>query len=130
MPWTPGSYPPSMKNLDAQVREKAVEIANALLEENYQEGRAIAIAIAAAKKWAENSADRKTSGERLHVIPHPQGWAVRRANAERASFVFNTKTQAQNKAIQMARDENRTVVIHDEDEEFESQSASASSVLS
>ncbi|WP_072330500.1 MULTISPECIES: hypothetical protein [unclassified Paenibacillus] len=54
MPWTQGDYPPSMKNLDTRVRNKAVEIANALLEDGYEEGRAIAIATAQAKEWNEN----------------------------------------------------------------------------
>jgi uncharacterized protein YdaT len=54
MPWTAKDYPQSMKNLTAPVREKAVEIANALLEEGYEEGRAIAIATAKAEEWAEN----------------------------------------------------------------------------
>ncbi|SDD31164.1 hypothetical protein SAMN02799630_02741 [Paenibacillus sp. UNCCL117] len=43
-----------MKNLDTRVRNKAVEIANALLEDGYEEGRAIAIATAQAKEWNEN----------------------------------------------------------------------------
>jgi uncharacterized protein YdaT len=54
VPWTHTDYPQSMKNLDTRVRNKAVEIANALLEEGYEEGRAIAIATAQAEKWATN----------------------------------------------------------------------------
>ncbi|MUG64850.1 hypothetical protein GNP94_02390 [Paenibacillus campinasensis] len=54
MPWSANDYPPSMKNLKPRVRKKAVEIANALLEENYEEGRAIAIATAKAQEWDEN----------------------------------------------------------------------------
>ncbi|ACX64326.1 hypothetical protein MHI43_10350 [Paenibacillus sp. FSL H8-0457] len=54
MPWSKNDYPPSMKNLEPRVRNKAVEIANALLEENYDEGRAIAIATAKAQEWDEN----------------------------------------------------------------------------
>lgn len=42
-----------MKNLHPVVREKAIEIANALLDEGYDEGRAIRIAIARAKEWSE-----------------------------------------------------------------------------
>jgi uncharacterized protein YdaT len=34
------------------VREKAIEIANALLAEGYEESRAIRITIAQAKRWA------------------------------------------------------------------------------
>ncbi|WP_426453306.1 hypothetical protein ACP26L_13880 [Paenibacillus sp. S-38] len=53
MPWRNGDYPPSMKNMDPQIRHKAVEIANALLEDGHEEGRAIAIATAKAKEWHE-----------------------------------------------------------------------------
>ena len=41
-----------MEALPQRVREKAVEIANALLEEGMDDGRAIRIAIAKAKEWA------------------------------------------------------------------------------
>lgn len=54
MPWSPNNYPDSLKNFNLEVRNKAIEIANALLDENYEEGRAIAIATAQAEKWAEN----------------------------------------------------------------------------
>ena len=40
MPWNKRNYPVSMKNLEPRVREKAVEIANALLEEGNEEGKA------------------------------------------------------------------------------------------
>ena len=54
MPWTKENYPVSMKNLSTPVRNKAVEIANALLEDGKEEGSAIAIATAKAEEWAEN----------------------------------------------------------------------------
>ncbi|GGD48707.1 DUF2188 domain-containing protein [Paenibacillus nasutitermitis] len=54
MPWTKDDYPDSLKNFMAPVREKAVEIANALLKDGYEEGRAISIATAQAKEWAED----------------------------------------------------------------------------
>ncbi len=54
MPWTKDNYPVSMKNLSPKVREKAVEIANALLEDGMEEGRAIAIATSQAEEWAKN----------------------------------------------------------------------------
>lgn len=44
-----------MKHLPASVREKAIEIANALSEEEgMDEGRAIRIAIAKAKEWGQH----------------------------------------------------------------------------
>jgi uncharacterized protein YdaT len=42
-----------MKHLPPIVREKAVVIANALLEDGYPEDHCIRIAIARAKEWAE-----------------------------------------------------------------------------
>lgn len=54
MPWSDNDYPISLKNLTPEVRDKAIEIANALLEEGYEEGRAIAIATAKAEEWAEH----------------------------------------------------------------------------
>lgn len=52
MPWTADHFPVAMRPLYPLVREKAIAIANALLEEGMEEGRAIRIAIAKAKEWA------------------------------------------------------------------------------
>jgi uncharacterized protein YdaT len=52
MPWDETRYPASMKRLPALVRAKAIEVANALLAEGYDEGMSIRIAIARAKDWA------------------------------------------------------------------------------
>lgn len=62
MPWTTDRYPLSMKRLPPATREKAIEIANALLAEGHPEGQAIRIAIARAKQWAERHYDRLTTG--------------------------------------------------------------------
>ena len=52
MPWTVDRYPTSMRRLPPWVRHKAIDIANALLDEGMDEGKAIRIAIAKAKEWA------------------------------------------------------------------------------
>jgi uncharacterized protein YdaT len=50
MPWTKTDYPNSFKNLPQAVRNKAIEIANALYKkENMKERRIIATAITNAK---------------------------------------------------------------------------------
>jgi hypothetical protein len=49
MPWTSSDYPNSMKNLDPKVRERAIHIANAILQEGGDEGMAIATGIKRAK---------------------------------------------------------------------------------
>jgi hypothetical protein len=114
MPWNLDDYPASMKNLDSPVREKAIDIANALLKEGYEDSRAIPIAISQAKKWAENGST-KDSERTIHVTPHPHGWAIRRVNGERASFVFDSRDEARDKAMQMGEDEGVAVVIHGAD---------------
>ncbi len=52
MPWTRDDFPASMRHLSEPAREKAIAIANALLAEGMDEGKAIRIAIAKAKQWA------------------------------------------------------------------------------
>jgi uncharacterized protein YdaT len=59
MPWNQQHYPTSMKHLPDGIRDKAIEIANALLAGGHEEGQAIRIAIARAKEWAA----RRSAGE-------------------------------------------------------------------
>lgn len=54
MPWTSTSYPVAMRNLPQAVREKAIEIANALLREGMADRSAIRIALVKAREWAEH----------------------------------------------------------------------------
>jgi uncharacterized protein YdaT len=53
MPWYNGDYPPSYKNQPLLLREKAVEIANALLQEGVEEGIAIATGLKRAREHFE-----------------------------------------------------------------------------
>jgi uncharacterized protein YdaT len=57
MPWNAAFYPTSMKHLPPRVREKAIEIANALLTQGMDEGMAIRVAIAKAKEWERRQRD-------------------------------------------------------------------------
>ena len=45
MPWNEEYYPPAMQQLPSIIRAKAIEIANALLEEGHDEGFCIRVAI-------------------------------------------------------------------------------------
>jgi uncharacterized protein YdaT len=65
MPWTATRYPVSMKHLPPVVRDKAIDIANALLAEGMDEGRAIRIGIAKAKVWAREHLHRDSPGDRV-----------------------------------------------------------------
>lgn len=54
MPFTKDNYPDSLKNMTPRVRNKAIEIANALLLEGRPEDFAIPVAISKAEEWAAN----------------------------------------------------------------------------
>jgi uncharacterized protein YdaT len=55
MPWSKTDFPNAMKNLPQVIRNKAIQIANALLfKRNMKTGILIATAISNAKKWAAN----------------------------------------------------------------------------
>jgi uncharacterized protein YdaT len=54
VPWTSEYFPASMRHLSQAAREKAIAIANALLAEGVDEGKAIRISIAKAKQWARD----------------------------------------------------------------------------
>ena len=114
MSWTKTDYPDSMKNLDNKTRNKAIEIANAMLDDGYEEGRAISIAISQAKEWSENHS-LVSGGEDQHVVPHEGRWAIKKEHSERASYVFDTKSQALERARQIAKNQSVYVVIHRKD---------------
>lgn len=86
-------YPDSMKNLSGSTRTKAIEIANTLFEEGYEEGRAISIAISKAK---EKTKSMKDSANNLtyHLVPHDGDWAIKKENNSRVTEVFQTKNEA------------------------------------
>ncbi len=124
MPWTKNNYPNSMKNLPAAVRNKAIEIANALLEEKQmEEGISIATAISRAKDWAaihgkkidnpEKSkiTDIKVHGQDRYVIPYDKQWAIKVEGKEKVEKVFPTKKEAISQARQEAKEVNGSLTI-------------------
>jgi len=53
--YTQDTYPEAFKKLQPEIRKKAIEILNALIEEEEMEaGKAIPISISKAKEWYEN----------------------------------------------------------------------------
>jgi uncharacterized protein YdaT len=125
MPWTNNDYPASMKNLPTEVRKKAIEIANALLEEQkMDEGIAIATAISRAKDWAVNhdisikptsgdaeTTDVKEHGEDRYVIPYEGKWAVKSESSDRVERVFDHKVEAVKYGRTAARNSNASLTI-------------------
>lgn len=115
-----------MKNLPSPVKNKAVEIANALLDDSkMNEGRVIATAISRAKDWAANrgkktssprknsrSTDVKKHGEDRYVIPYNEKeWAIKSEGARRVSRIFKTKEEAVKQARTEARKANASLTI-------------------
>lgn len=99
MPWSTNDYPPSLKNLDEKVRNKAIEIANALLREGYEEGRAISIATSQAHEYIEG----KSEG-RLHyeVKPRDKEWIMKKPGGSQAILKDDTKSALLERAKQYA----------------------------
>ncbi|MDF2671273.1 MAG: hypothetical protein K0R67_3579 [Paenibacillus sp.] len=124
MPWTKGDYPPSMKNMEVRTRNKAIEIANALLEDGYEEGRAIAIATAQAKEWSSDHPDH--SGDHavnkhsqlesnIHVVPNDDEWVVKEEGQDKPLYRSGTKATAVEKAQKLASDNNKSAIVHRKD---------------
>jgi uncharacterized protein YdaT len=121
MPYTKKDYPSSMKNLTSEIRNKAIDILNALIQEGKMEiGNAIPTAISRAKDWAANRnkhvppspTDNKKHGEDLHVLPRKKGWAIKKEKAERASSVFEKKNEAVSSAREIAKKNNGSLIVH------------------
>lgn len=142
MPWDTEDYPSSFKNLDTAVRKKAIDIANAMLDEGYDEGRAIPIATKQAKEWYDNADeneinrveqmsdddlksrddddDKGSSRPELmdnaeYVVAHDDGWAVKAKDAKQPSDVFDNKQDAIQRAEEIAENKGTQVVIEKKD---------------
>lgn len=136
MPWNKKDYPPSMKNLEPRVRNKAIEIANALLGEGYEEGRSIAIATAQAEEWNENHPEGETENQdknsihdhspkksgssahagehrNIHVVPSEDGWAVKKEGKEKPEHIYAVKDEAVKAAKDIVSSKNIRLIIHD-----------------
>ncbi|MEC1550226.1 DUF2188 domain-containing protein [Bacillus rugosus] len=136
MPWSMKDYPASLKNLEKPVKKKAIEIANAMIDEGYEDGRAIPIATSKAKEWAENASKKEIddflkhddetdrdedsssgNGPELmdkaeHVIKHKNGWAVKAEGAKRISEIKDTKKDAIERAKEIAAHKGTEVIVH------------------
>lgn len=136
MPWTEKDYPNSWKNLGADTRRKAIDIANAMLEDGYKDEDAIPIATAQAKIWAEEATtfekrklknkdlkdhdqNRNNKGpeyieKEVHVryVSDKEHWEIKTEGAERASETFPTKQEAEKRAKEIADKRDTKVISH------------------
>lgn len=143
MPYTEKDYPDSFKNFDEALRKKAIEITNQLLADGYDENQAIPIATSQAKEWIdsadnqeidetknksgadfekERSKDAKPErlDQRVHVLPGEDDWQVKSEHAEQATQRFDKKSDAVNRAKEIAKNRQTGVIIHRADGTIES----------
>lgn len=143
MPWNMTDYPASMKNLDPLIRKKAIDIANALLDDGYPDDRAIPIATSQAEKWYDDaSAEEKKEFQRakapqkndaheqnknakklmnsdVEVKYQEDHWSVVSANAQQASDTFDKKEQAVARAREIAKNKQSSVKVYKQDGELQ-----------
>ena len=118
MPWTKKDYPNSMKNFEIPVRDKAIEIANKLVEEGYEDARAIPIAISRAKEWFERRGGTISSDFTHHLLPDGDRWIIKQVGGNEY-FILDTKEEAMDKVKKMSKNKPVKVMIHDSEGKFQ-----------
>ncbi|MFB4211696.1 DUF2188 domain-containing protein [Shouchella sp. JSM 1781072] len=133
MSWNMSDYPATFKNFEPALRKKAIEIANAMIDDGYKESDAIPIATSQAKEWFNQASKaeiekfyqdghmkpsknrEKQSSPRLNdatqlVVKRDDGWAVKAEGAQQASNVYKTKKEAEKRAQEIADNKGSGVV--------------------
>lgn len=120
MSWTKNDYPDAMKNLDEKTRNKAIEIANTLLEdENYSESRAISIGISQAKEFISKRNNLQEDAGNIHLLPRDDQWILKREDSDRASSVFDRKEDGVAEGRKVAKNQNLRLIVHRQDGSIE-----------
>ena len=120
MPWNEKEFPDAFKAFNEPVRNKAIEIANAMLRDSkYSKAAIVPIAAAAATQWAHirdiTVRANSVAGPDYHVVPHQSGWAVKAEHAGRPTVVYATKAPAIQRGRDLAMRHLSQLVIHDFD---------------
>ena len=115
MLWTSNNYPKRFTFLSSPVREKAVEIGNALIRTNIPPKQAEHIAYERAVDWARRS--RSTSGRctEYHVLPYRGAWVVKCSGSDTPICALPTQEAAVRKACEIARGHMTDIVLHSAD---------------
>ncbi len=112
MPWSKNDYPDSFKNLDNAVRSKAIEIANALLRDSYEEGRAIPIALDRAKQSVTGDEERPI----YEIRKHDEGWQLKKKDSKKAILIEETKDSLMGEAKRYVNKNHGELHIYNEDD--------------
>ena len=57
---------------------------------------------------------KSQNGKNQHVVPHPDGWAVKAAGADRATRVTETQREAMEIAREIAKNQGSERIVHGE----------------
>ena len=120
MPWNKNNYPENFRPLNTPVREKAIQIANAMLTDSkYSQAAIVPIAAAAATEWARTHDIpvnvSASSGPDYHVIPHRNGWAVKAEQGRYPTAIYSDIVPAINRGRELAMRHLSQLVIFDSD---------------
>lgn len=112
MPWSKTDYPNTFKNVNEDVRNKAIEIGNALLREGYEEERAIAIGLSQARETIEGKSEGRPHYE---VHAREDDWIFTKKDSSHAIYSEPTKSKLLSKAKPYVNDHEGVLVVHRED---------------
>lgn len=137
MPYTTKDYPSSLKNLEKIERRKAIDIINAMLEEGYDESRAIPVGTEQAQEWYKNASedeieelenknitqhedDPDSKGPELadndvEVFFEDKEWKVQTKGADKASDTFEYKKDAVARAEEIVENRDADVKVHNKE---------------
>lgn len=129
-------YPDSLKNLESLERRKAIDIINAMLEDGYEEDRAIPIATKQAQEWYQDASQEdlkklknkhiqshdkdETRGSELvdndvEVFFEDSEWKVQTQGAKQPSKTFEYKKDAVEYAEDIAENRDTKTIIHNKE---------------
>ncbi len=137
MAYSMNDYPDSLKNLDRLERRKAIDIINAMLEEGYDENRAIPIGTEQAQEWYKDASEedlKKLENKDLkdHDDDNSRGpdlidndvevyfeddeWKVKTVGAKQASDTYEKKNEAEKRAKEIADKRGTNVKVHNKND--------------
>jgi hypothetical protein len=118
MLYTYNKFPASFAHLRLEERNKAIEMANTLLEEGYSEQMAQTIAVSNAKQWTYYFHNEALAGKlnmNVHLIPNPLGWALISEDISTIIFICPDKAEALVKSRAYAKNDKCKLFIHSEE---------------
>lgn len=112
MPWTKNEYPDTFKNVSTDVRNKAIEISNALVREGYEEGRAISIGLSQARETIEGKSEDRRHYE---VKARDNDWVLKKKDSSNVIFSEKTKSELLEKAKPYVTDHDGVLTVYHAD---------------